>query len=277
MLDYLVIEDLIKNSLKEDIGLGDLTTNSIFTEEEGKGIFIAKEDGVIAGLPLVAQIWKTINPDLEFETYVNEGDKVLKGQEIAIVQGNLRSILTGERVVLNFLQRLSGIASLTSEYVEEIKDYKAKIVDTRKTIPGLRFLEKYAVRKGGARNHRLSLDNAVMIKDNHIEGCGSITEAVFRVREHIPITTKIEVETKNLQEVEEALKAGVDIIMLDNMNPEMMKQAVSKIGDLALVEASGGINLGTIREVAKTGVDIISVGELTHSAKALDISLNIKM
>ncbi|SMB92388.1 nicotinate-nucleotide pyrophosphorylase [carboxylating] [Desulfonispora thiosulfatigenes DSM 11270] len=277
MLDYLVIENIIQNSLKEDIGLGDLTTNSIFLDEEGTGIFSAKDVGIIAGLPLISQVWHKINPNLKFESYVNDGEEVIIGQKIAIVQGNIRSILTGERVALNFLQRLSGIATLTSKYVEEVKDYKVKVVDTRKTTPGLRVLEKYAVRKGGARNHRLSLDNAVMIKDNHIEGCGSITEAVRRVRSNIPITTKIEVETKNLREVEEALKVGVDIIMLDNMEPKMMEEAVIKIGGLALVEASGGINLKNIKEVAKTGVDIISVGELTHSAKALDISLNIKL
>lgn len=277
MLDPLVTKNIIINSLKEDIGLGDLTTNSIFTEEEGKAIFIVKEAGIIAGLPLVAQVWQTIDPSLKFESYVEEGEKVNKGQEIAIVQGSIRSILTGERLVLNFLQRLSGVATLTSKYVEEVKDYKATIVDTRKTTPGLRVLEKYAVRKAGAKNHRLSLDNAVMIKDNHIEGCGSITEAVNKVRENIPITTKIEVETKNLKEVEEALRVGVDIIMLDNMDPEIMKEAVKKIDGSALIEASGGINLKSIKEVAKTGVDIISVGELTHSAKALDISLNIKM
>ncbi|MDK2985273.1 MAG: hypothetical protein PWQ96_915 [Clostridia bacterium] len=275
MLDPFLIEKIIEIALQEDIGFNDITTNSIFSEEISSGVLIAKKPGVIAGLPVAKQVWKKLDDNINFEALVSDGQKVESGEKIALVEGKIRSLLTGERVALNFLQRLSGIATLTSRYVEKVKNYKAIIVDTRKTTPGLRILEKYAITQGGGRNHRLRLDNAVMIKDNHIAGCGSIAEAVERVRKKTPFTITIEVETKNLEEVEEALRAGAGIIMLDNMEPETMKKAVEIIKGSALVEASGGVTLENVQEVAETGVDFISVGELTHSPKALDISFNL--
>jgi len=266
----------IEEWLQEDIGFGDITTMSTIPEDEqGTGILYAKEAGIIAGLPVAAQVFAAVDEALVFTAKVAEGERVEKGQQIAEVEGSVRSILIGERLALNLLQRLSGIATRTNQYVQAITGTKARVVDTRKTTPGLRFLEKYAVRIGGGHNHRYALYDAVMIKDNHIKGAGGIKQAVEAARAAIPHTMKIEVETESLEQVKEALEAGADIIMLDNMDPERMKEAVKLIAGRAVVEASGGVTLETIRTIAETGVDVISVGALTHSVKALDISLDL--
>jgi len=266
----------IEEWLHEDIGFGDITTMSTIPEsEQGVGILYAKEEGIIAGLPVAAQVFATVDAALVFKPVVEEGSRVEKGQAVAEVSGAVRSILSGERLALNLLQRMSGIATRTSEYAQAVAGTKARVVDTRKTTPGLRMLEKYAVRVGGGHNHRYALYDAVMIKDNHIKGAGGITQAVTAARKAIPHTMKIEVEAETIAQVEEALQAGADIIMLDNMSNELMKQAVDLIGGRAIVEASGGVTLQTIGAIAQTGVDVISVGALTHSVKALDISLDL--
>lgn len=266
----------IEEWLDEDIGFGDITTTStIPVAEQGVGILYAKEEGVVAGLPIAELVFEVIDPSLGFVAKVGEGAVVTKGQAIAEVTGSVQSILSGERLALNLLQRLSGIATRTSEFVKEIEGTKARVVDTRKTTPGLRLIEKYAVTVGGGHNHRYALYDAVMIKDNHIKGAGGITQAVEAARAAIPHTMKIEVETESLAQVEEAVSAKADIIMLDNMSPDQMREAVQIIAGRAVVEASGGVNLETIRSIAETGVDVISVGALTHSVRALDISLDL--
>jgi len=266
----------IEEWLQEDIGAGDITTMStIPADEQGVGILYAKESGVVAGLPIAEHVFQVVDPALEFTTKVEEGSRVEVGQVIAEVAGSVQSILSGERLALNLVQRLSGIATRTNEFVQAITGTKARVVDTRKTTPGLRMLEKYAVRVGGGHNHRYALYDAVMIKDNHIKGAGGITQAVNAARNAIPHTMKIEVETESLSQVQEALEARADIIMLDNMPIDLMKEAVALIAGRAIVEASGGVNMQTIRDIAETGVDVISVGGLTHSVKALDISLDL--
>ncbi|QQE74591.1 carboxylating nicotinate-nucleotide diphosphorylase [Brevibacillus composti] len=266
----------IEDWLQEDIGFGDVTTMSTIPEtEEGVGILYAKEAGIIAGLPVAAEVFAAVDPSLSFMARVQEGARVEKGEQIAEVSGSVRSILSGERLALNLLQRLSGIATRTREYADAVAGTKARVVDTRKTTPGLRMLEKYAVRVGGGHNHRYALYDAVMIKDNHIKGAGGIAEAVAAARAAIPHTMKIEVEAESLAQVQEALDAGADIIMLDNMAIPEMTEAVALIGGRAVVEASGGVTLETIGGIARTGVDVISVGALTHSVKALDISLDL--
>ncbi|MGG1657930.1 carboxylating nicotinate-nucleotide diphosphorylase [Brevibacillus sp. NRS-1366] len=266
----------IEEWLHEDIGFGDVTTmNTIPESEQGIGILYAKEAGIIAGLPIAQQVFETVDPDLSFSAKVEEGARVEIGDQIAEVSGSVRSILSGERLALNLMQRLSGIATKTSEYAAAVAETNARVVDTRKTTPGLRFLEKYAVRVGGGYNHRFALYDAVMIKDNHIKGAGGIAQAVAAARAAIPHTMTVEVEAESLDQVREALDAGADIIMLDNMSTEQMAEAVQLIDRRAVVEASGGVNLETIGSIAKTGVDVISVGALTHSVKALDISLDL--
>ncbi|MGD8192505.1 carboxylating nicotinate-nucleotide diphosphorylase [Brevibacillus ginsengisoli] len=276
MLNKRELRRKIEEWLDEDIGFGDVTTAStIPATEQGRGILYAKEDGIVAGLPIAELVFEVIDPTLKFAPQVEEGVAVAKGQAIAEVSGSVQSILTGERLALNLLQRLSGIATRTNEFAKAIEGTKARVVDTRKTTPGLRMLEKYAVRVGGGHNHRYALYDAVMIKDNHIKGAGGITQAVQAARQAIPHTMKIEVETESMTQVEEALAAGADIIMLDNMSVELMREAVQLIAGRAVVEASGGVNLDTIRSIAQTGVDVISVGALTHSVRALDISLDL--
>ncbi|MFP3392292.1 carboxylating nicotinate-nucleotide diphosphorylase [Brevibacillus sp. SIMBA_040] len=266
----------IEEWLHEDLGFGDVTTMSTIPDtEQGIGILYAKEAGIVAGLPIAQQVFETVDPELVFSAKVKEGTHVEVGDQIAEVSGSVRSILSGERLALNLMQRLSAIATKTSEYTAAVAGTKARVVDTRKTTPGLRFLEKYAVRVGGGYNHRFALYDAVMIKDNHIKGAGGIAQAVAAARAAIPHTMTIEVEAESLEQVREALEAGADIIMLDNMSNEQMVKAVHLIDGRALVEASGGVNLGTIGAIAKTGVDIISVGALTHSVKAFDISLDL--
>ncbi|MBG9802051.1 carboxylating nicotinate-nucleotide diphosphorylase [Brevibacillus laterosporus] len=266
----------IEEWLFEDVGHGDITTmTTIPADEKGTGILYAKEPGMIAGLDIAEQVFHTVDHELDFQRLVPEGSQVQKGDVIAEVTGSVQAILTGERLALNLLQRLSGIATRTQLFVREISHTQARVVDTRKTTPGLRLLEKYAVRVGGGHNHRFALYDAVMIKDNHSKGAGGIKEAVRKAREAIPHTMKIEVEAESLKQVLEALEAGADIIMLDNMPCDMMREAVQIIQGKAIIEASGGVTLETVRAIAETGVDVISVGGLTHSVTALDISLDL--
>jgi len=268
---------IINLALKEDIGSGDVTTNLIVPDfQKGIAEIFVKEDGVIAGLNVANEIFKRLNNKITFRKFVKEGDKVSKGIKIAEVKGSLRTLLTGERTALNFLQRMSGIATFTAKFVAQLEGLNTKILDTRKTVPCLRMLDKYSVKIGGGTNHRFGLYDMVLIKDNHIKAAGSITRAVQLIRKKLKKKMKIEVETANLDEVKEALSNKVDIIMLDNMSVEMMEQAVKLIGGKAKVEASGNVTLENVRKIALTGVDFISVGALTHSVKALDISMKIQ-
>lgn len=270
------LDRLIDMALEEDLGPGDITTESIVPETLwARAEFIAREEGVVAGLPVAGRVFKRLDLETEFRAEVTEGSAVKAGAVLAVVAGRARTILTGERVALNFVRHLSGIATRTRRLVAAVEGLRAVVLDTRKTTPGLRALEKYAVRAGGGRNHRFGLFDGILIKDNHIRAAGGIKEAVARARARAPHTLKVEVEVQSLDEVEEALAAGADIIMLDNMPVAAMREAVRRIGGRALVEASGGITEENIREVAATGVDFISVGALTHSARALDISLEI--
>lgn len=274
MLDKISIRDIILKSLTEDIGTGDITTNSTVPKDQMiNGKFIAKEEGIVCGLELAKMIFHEVNPDIKLILKVQEGTRVIVGDIIAEIEGPAVGILTGERVALNFMQRLSGIATKTNKVVEQIKGTSAKIADTRKTTPGLRALEKYAVKVGGGTNHRFNLADGVLIKDNHIVAAGGITNAITVAKNNIPHTLKIEVEVENFKQIEEALNAGADIIMLDNMDIPTMKEAVKMINGQALVEASGNMGDKDLIEVAQTGVDIISIGALTHTVKALDISL----
>lgn len=276
-LDKLYIHDTVMTALKEDMPLGDITTDNIVGEEEvTKAEFLAKQDAVIAGLDVARHVFEVLDSNVKFTAFIKDGDKVKKGDIIAEVWGSTRAILKAERTALNFLQRLSAIATTTNKYVSKVQNLNVKITDTRKTTPGLRLLEKYAVGAGGGSNHRFSLSDGVLIKDNHIAAAGGIRNAVERVRKCIPHTVKIEVEVESIEEVQEALDCKADIIMLDNMNNEQMTEAVILINKRALVEASGNMSEETIYEVAKTGVDIISIGKLTHSANSVDISMNIE-
>jgi nicotinate-nucleotide pyrophosphorylase (carboxylating) len=275
-MNRLILTNIVKQALLEDIQNGDITSEAIFNDNfTARGVFIAKATGVLAGTQVVSEVFQQLDAEIICRKALSDGSRLNPGTEIAVWQGPVKSLLTGERVALNFLQRLSGIAAQTAELVELTRDYPVKIVDTRKTTPGLRMLEKYAVRMGGGCNHRFNLADAVLIKDNHIAACGSIKEAVRRAKNYIPHTMTIEVEVENRSQVEEALEAKADIIMLDNMSVPEMAAMVKLINHRAIVEASGNINKKTIREIAATGVDIISVGALTHSVKALDISLDI--
>ncbi|MBC8016442.1 MAG: carboxylating nicotinate-nucleotide diphosphorylase [Sporomusaceae bacterium] len=275
-MDNKLIDKLVERCLYEDIGSGDITTNSIVPAgARAKGIIHTKQSGVIAGLAVAEAVFKFLSRDISFISKVKDGDKVEYGTIIAVVEGDARAILTGERVALNFLQRMSGIATYTSFLVEKVKDCPVRVVDTRKTTPGLRMVEKYAVLAGGGYNHRFGLSDAIMLKDNHIKVAGSITKAIGLAREKVSHMIKIEVEVEDLAGVAEALQGKADVIMLDNMDITTMGQAVLMIGSSALVEASGGITEETIGAIAQTGVDIISVGALTHSIQSLDISLDI--
>lgn len=276
MLNMLAVEKIVKNALEEDLGNGDITSFALFSPKNyGRGEIICRQKGIIAGLHVAGTVFKMVTPGCDYEMLVDDGSAVDKGKKVAVIEGPITSILGAERVALNFLQRMSGIATLTSQYVAKVKPYKAKICDTRKTVPGLRFLDKYAVRTGGGVNHRFNLGDAVLIKDNHIKSSGGISEAVKIIRRNVPLTSKIEVEVENFEQLMEALAVGVDLIMLDNMTLEEMRQAVIEVKGRALVEASGGITLEQVESVASTGVDYISIGALTHSVSALDISLEI--
>jgi len=268
------IQRIIQSALEEDIGLGDITTEATVEPDTiARAELVAKEDFVLAGLDVAAQVFKTVDSTIAFEKLLLDGCEVRKGEVLAWLRGPAASLLKGERVALNLLQRMSAIASLTSQYVAAVSATGAIIVDTRKTVPGLRVLDKYSVRMGGGRNHRIGLFDGVLIKENHIAAAGGITAAISRAKQRAPHTLKIEVETRNLNEVEEALAAGADIIMLDNMTLDELRQAVELIAGQAQVEASGGVNLETVADIAATGVNIISVGALTHSIKAADISM----
>ncbi len=267
--------NIIYSALEEDIGQGDVTTNLLIPEDrKSKAYCIAKENFVLAGLPFVREVFRILDPSILFKTLYNDGSKVKKGNIIAEISGKTCVILKGERVSLNILQRLSGIATLTNRYVEKTRGLKAKIVDTRKTTPCHRFMEKYAVKVGGGYNHRFGLFDGILIKDNHIKTLGSIKKAVREAKKGHHLF-KIEVEVKNLKELKEAIESGADIIMLDNMSVRDMKEAVKIAKGRVMLEASGNISLENVREVAETGVDLISVGALTHSAPAVDISLKI--
>ena len=270
------IEGIIKMALEEDIGAGDLTTlNTIPPEQRAKGLFRAKRDCTVAGLFLLERLFSFLDSDVQIRCLCRDGDQVSRGTVIAEAEGVVRALLMGERTALNFLQRLSGTATLTRRYVDTIKDLPSKIIDTRKTTPGLRTLEKYAVRMGGGTNHRLGLYDAAIIKDNHIAASGSIAQAVEKVRSNSPFMSRVEVECEDLKQVQKALDAKADVIMLDNMDTATMKEAVKLIKKRVWVEASGGITLERVREVAEAGVDFISVGALTHSAPAVDFNMKI--
>ena len=278
MLDFRLIDPLIELAFTEDIGIGDITTESTVSSlQQGLGTIITETEGVIAGLPVAQRIFEKLDPDLDFRMLVADGDCVKSMTPIATVEGSAKSILTGERIALNFLQRLSGTATLTSRFVAATAKYNVKIIDTRKTTAGWRTIQKYAVRVGGGHNHRFGLYDGVLIKDNHIIAAGGIAKAIERARAVVPHTMKIEIEVDALDQVEEAVAAGADIILLDNMPPNFMKAAVREIGNDVLTEASGGITLDQAETVAATGVNFISVGALTHSAMPLDISLDLEI
>jgi nicotinate-nucleotide pyrophosphorylase (carboxylating) len=277
---FIVLDQLLHSWLLEDIGRGDRTTQSLVSQNTtpGKAKWIAKAPGIIAGLPVAARVFQLLNSEVKFVKIASEGMWCEPGQVVAEIEGALDALLMGERVALNLAMRLSGIATLTNKYVEQIADLPAKFVDTRKTTPGLRLLEKYATALGGAINHRMGLDDAVMIKDNHISAAGGIGNAIKLVRLHIPYPLTIEVETENLLQVEEALEHQADIIMLDNMSVEMMQEAVSSIRQRdrrVKIEASGNITLQTIRAVAETGVDYISSSAPITQSRWLDLSMRM--
>ena len=275
-MDKNLLHKMIRSFLEEDIGRGDLTSESIFFKnEKGSARLVAREPCVIAGVEAVAaEVFQVQNSTIAAIDAVADGTHVSTGSVLLTVSGPVIDLLKAERVALNLLQRLSGIATLTARFVGKVKTYPARITDTRKTTPGLRVLEKYAVRVGGGANHRFNLTDGVLIKDNHIAACGSIKEAVERTKRNVPHTIRIEVETDTLAQVEECIECGVDIIMLDNMSPEMMGRAVRMIDGRAMVEASGGVNLGSVESIAMSGVDLISIGALTHSAPSCDIGMD---
>jgi nicotinate-nucleotide pyrophosphorylase (carboxylating) len=275
MLDPIVVEESIDRALAEDIGFGDLTSELVIPAEARAELALnARQDVVVAGIDVIARVFRRRVPDCRIELRVKDGDRVKAGAAMGRVEGAARGLLAVERTALNFLQHLSGIATLTAQYAERIAGTRAVLIDTRKTTPGLRALEKHAAQVGGARNHRLRLDDGVLIKDNHISVCGSIAAALRRARAGTPVLTKIEVECDTLEQVREALEAGADMILLDNMSLEDMRQAVALAGGRIPLEASGGVRLENIRSIAETGVDFISVGRITQSAPAVDIGLD---
>mgnify|MGYP005848024417 CR=1 FL=1 len=275
-LNWQQVGEIIERALAEDIGSGDLTTNALVAEDaQAKAVILAKKEGVIAGLPVAERVFKHLDEKLHWEAKKQDGERVGPDQIVAELEGNLQAILMGERVALNLLQRMSGIATLTAKFVDAVRGLPVKILDTRKNAAGLRMLDKYAVKIGGGFNHRFGLFDGVLIKENHIKAAGGIAKAINRVIERVPHTVKIEIEVSSLKSVEEALQSGADIIMLDNMPIKEMEKAVRYIDKRALVEASGGVTLENVRQIAATGVDFISVGALTHSAKALDLSLEV--
>ena len=270
------IHHLIEIALKEDIGPGDVTTDTLISpQRQGSGEIIAKEPLVIAGLNVSRQVFSYLDPDVEFTSDYDDGDTAGKGACLANVRGKLRALLSGERTALNFLQRLSGISTLVRSYVMELSGKNVRLVDTRKTMPGWRVLEKYAVRVGGAHNHRMGLYDGVLIKDNHIAAFGGVQKAIDHIRTHVSHLLKIEVEVSDLDQVKEALSADADVIMLDNMEPDRIREAAALIDHRAIVELSGNVTKSALKSLADTGVNIISVGALTHSARCMDISMRI--
>jgi len=273
-MDNFAVDRIIRNALEEDIGTGDITTSScVPASERISGRFVSKADGVFCGGQVLKRVFDIVDPDITVKIIAAEGQKVAKGEVLAEIEGPAAGVLVGERTALNLVQRMSGIATAAAAAAEQVSGTGARIADTRKTVPGLRVLDKYAVKAGGGSNHRFNLADGVLIKDNHIVAAGGITAAVRMARENIPHTLKIEVETTTLDEVREALDAGADIIMLDNMDNATMRAAVEMVSGRALTEASGNMDRRSLREVAELGVDIISMGALTHTVKALDISL----
>jgi len=281
MSSKLQIEEVIDHALAEDLGKGDVTTDALIPSDwQGTGFIVVKKEGVLAGINVAKHVFLRVDPELKVEVLFEDGAKVNPGSKVAKVSGSIASILKAERVALNFLQRLSGIASEANRYVKSVEGLPVRILDTRKTAPGLRSLEKYAVRVGGAQNHRMNLSDGILIKDNHLvalrsQGLG-IKEIVARARQNAPQRLTVEIEVRTVSEALEAVEAGADIVMLDNMNLGDMRKAVRAIHGRALVEASGGITLDNVRAIAETGVDFISIGALTHSARALDMSLELE-
>lgn len=273
----LLVKEVVINALKEDLGLaGDITTNSIFNDQQiGTATLRARETGILAGSQFVEATFRELTLNSELSWNKHDGDELAPQDIIATIKAPVKTLLTGERVALNFLGHLTGIASLTNQYVKKISHTKAKIVDTRKTTPGLRFAEKYAVRAGGGENHRFRLDDAILIKDNHIAFAGGINNAIEKAKEANGHMVKIEVEVDTIDQLKECLSHKIDVVLLDNMPPDLLKEAVKLIDGKFTSEASGGVNLHTVKEIAETGVDIISVGALTHSAKCLDLGLDI--
>ena len=277
ILNKIYVDNLIKTALLEDINYCDVTTDYLIPAEQmGKGKLVAKAEGILCGVEVAARVFELIDSDIKIEILIKDGESVKYGDEIMRLEGRTASVLKGERTALNLIQHMSGIATAANQATKLVEGTNASIADTRKTLPGMRPLQKYAVMTGGAKNHRYNLSDAAMLKDNHIDAAGGITAAVTTLRKKIGHMTKIEVETRNLDELKEALAVGADIIMLDNMSPELMKEAVEITDGRAVLEASGGITNETLRAVAESGVDIISIGALTHSVKAFDISMYIK-
>ncbi len=277
ILNKIYVDNLIKTALLEDINYCDVTTDYLIPAEQmGKGKLVAKAEGILCGVEVAARVFELIDSDIKIKILIKDGESVKYGDEIMRLEGRTASLLKGERTALNLIQHMSGIATAANQATKLVEGTNASIADTRKTLPGMRPLQKYAVMTGGAKNHRYNLSDAAMLKDNHIDAAGGITAAVTALRKKIGHMTKIEVETRNLDELKEALAVGADIIMLDNMSPELMKEAVEITNGRAVLEASGGITNETLRAVAESGVDIISIGALTHSVKAFDISMYIK-
>lgn len=268
------VDDYIINTLKEDITSEDVSTNAVMPEnKQGKADLICKQDGIVCGLDVFERTFKILDDTSRFEANFKDGDFVKKGDLIGVIYGDAKAILSGERTALNYLQRMSGIATMTREYVNELKGYKTVLLDTRKTTPNMRPFEKHAVKVGGATNHRYNLSDGVLLKDNHIGAAGSVTKAIEMAKAYAPFVRKIEIETETLEQVKEAIDAGADIIMLDNMDNDTMRKAVEMIGDKAQTECSGNVTKERLKEIAEIGVDFVSCGALTHSAMIMDVSL----
>jgi len=270
------IDKIIDSALEEDLGPGDVTTSALIDPSmRGEARLLAKEEIILAGIEVSEGVFSRIDPEIVVDSRYHDGDVVPDGDDICVVKGSMRAILSGERTALNFLQHLSGIATLTRRYVEKTDSSRVRVIDTRKTTPGLRILEKYAVRMGGGFNHRFGLFDGVLIKDNHIAAAGSLSKAVAKIKGAVPHTLRIEVEVEDIKGVEEAIEAGADAILLDNMSLKEIREAVSMAGGRVLLEASGGITLESIEEISKTDVNLISAGAITHSARSVDISLEL--
>lgn len=276
MLNNFFIEDHVKNALQEDIGFGDITTDYLTNEEDRMSCVLnTRVDGIFCGKNVFEMVFKILSPSINIKFYFNDGDEIKKGDKIADIEGPARYILMGERTALNYAQRMSGIATETNKYQKAVGEYKARIVDTRKTTPGFRAFEKYSVKTGGGSLHRFNLSDCAMIKDNHIKYAGSLTKAVEKLRQHISHAHKIEVECDTVEQVKEAVNCGADIIMLDNMSLDTMRECVKLIGGKAIVEASGNVNLNTVHDIASTGVDIISSSAIVAKAPTLDLGLDM--
>ena len=268
------VDDYIINTLKEDITSEDVSTNAVMPEnKQGKADLICKQNGIVCGLDVFERTFKILDDTSRFEANFKDGDFVKKGDLLGVIYGDVKAILSGERTALKYLQRMSGIATMTREYVNELKGYKTVLLDTRKTTPNMRPFEKHAVKVGGATNHRYNLSDGVLLKDNHIGAAGSVTKAIEMAKAYAPFVRKIEIETETLEQVKEALDAGADIIMLDNMDNDTMRKAVEMIGDKAQTECSGNVTKERLKEIAEIGVDFVSCGALTHSAMIMDVSL----